>query len=183
MMDKARQKELMEEILEVFDEIVTTQSDAIFELNRYQIDIQKLCDEEFSPVVLNFAMALSKKITSLRIDKDSFKLARLSDLTYGQFRVLESSSTVDKARQKELMRSIEEGFNEIVSTEHDAMFILNRYQINIEKLCDEEFSPEVLNFAMSLSEKLTSLRLKKDSFKLVGLSNLTYEQFRVLERE
>lgn len=62
MMDKARQKELMEEILEVFDEIVTTQSDAIFELNRYQIDIQKLCDEEFSPVVLNFAMALSKKL-------------------------------------------------------------------------------------------------------------------------
>ena len=90
---------------------------------------------------------------------------------------------MDIERQKELMKKIKEEFDELATTKHDAIFTLEMYQINIRKLCKEEFSPEVLNFAMGLSKELTDLRLEKDSLKLARLSNLTYEQFRVLEKE
>lgn len=88
---------------------------------------------------------------------------------------------MNKTRQKELMKEIEKEF--VYGEKKDYMFILNRYQTNIEKLCDEEFFPEVLNFAMRLSKELNDVRLRKgkNAMKLARIANVTYEQFRVKE--
>lgn len=90
---------------------------------------------------------------------------------------------MNKERQEKLMNDIRKEFDELATSKHDTMFTMERYQTNIGKLLDEEFSPEVFNFAMSIVRKLTDMRLEKDSLTLAELSNLTFEQFRMREEK
>ncbi len=87
----AEQKELMTRIWENFEKICDPNVIGLPDsaaVNAYERDIARLCEEDvFTPEVLNFAMDLMKEITVRREQHDSMNLARITAMTYANFRI------------------------------------------------------------------------------------------------
>ena len=85
-------------------------------------------------------------------------------------------------RQKQLIERITVNFEKLL---HDSTGVLpintlDAYKRDIILLCREDtFTPEVLNFAMDITDAIATEREKQDNISLALLQMHTYECFRI----
>lgn len=85
-------------------------------------------------------------------------------------------------KQSELIERIERNFNKLICDESGVLPIdtLDSYKRDISLLCKEEdFTPEVMNFAMDIMDRIAKEREKHDNASLALLQAHTYERFRI----
>lgn len=85
-------------------------------------------------------------------------------------------------RQSELIERISGSFEKLIHDKTGVLPIdtLDSYKRDIGLLCSQEnFSPDVMNFAMDIMDKIATEREKHDNVSLALLQTHTYECFRI----